>query len=209
MSALITASASIVVAVLAFLLNRWGQATQERRQARLDRVNTQLRELYGPLHFWVEVNERIWESLRASHLPPQRERRPDVVPEAWRAWRAHALMPANRRMRDLILEHADLIAETEIPELLSTFCAHVLALEVALTPASRPDYEQALIGHPGAAYVSYVRDTFVLLKSEQHRLLETHRRAVIVAIPGAGPRRLSVRVAHIPGGTAPALPDPN
>lgn len=172
-AAVITASASILVAVLAYLLNQRGQVLQERRRARLDRVNAQLRELYGPLHAWLDVNERIWEVLRASHLPPRESRRPDADSATWRGWRDHSLMPANRRMRDLIVEHADLILESAIPVPLLTFCAHVSALEVAIETAS--PLEHALIGHPGAAYVSYVRDAFSALKAEQRQLLDASR----------------------------------
>jgi hypothetical protein len=68
-AAIITASASILVAVLVFILNLRAQVHQERRQARLARVSSQLRELYGPLNALVDVNERIWEALRESHLP--------------------------------------------------------------------------------------------------------------------------------------------
>ncbi|MFJ4651173.1 hypothetical protein ACIP5Y_07850 [Nocardia sp. NPDC088792] len=169
-AAVITASASILVAVLAYLLNQRGQVRQEHRRARLDRINAQLRELYGPLHAWLDVNEQIWEALRASHLPPKEERRPDADSASWRGWRDHALMPANRRMRDLIVQHADLILESATPAPLLTFCAHVSALEVAIETASPHDH--ALIGHPGNAYVSYVRDSFAALKTEQCRLLE-------------------------------------
>ena len=41
-AAVITASASILVAVLAFVFNQQAQLEQERRQARLARVNLQL-----------------------------------------------------------------------------------------------------------------------------------------------------------------------
>lgn len=71
-AAVITASASILVAVLVFTLNQRAQIRQERRQARLARINSQLRELYGPLNALVDVNERIWEALHDSGLPPER-----------------------------------------------------------------------------------------------------------------------------------------
>ena len=172
-AAIIAAAASVLVAVLAFILNQRGQASQERRQARLARINSQLRELYGPLHALVDVNERIWESLRETRLPPREERRDDVVWKDWRRWRDHALMPANIRMRDLIIEHADLLAETAIPEPLQEFCAHVTSLEVLLSAEAEGLREPPLIRHPGAPYVTYVRDTFVRLKHEQQQLLRT------------------------------------
>jgi hypothetical protein len=172
-AAIIAASASVVVAVLAFILNQRGQASQERRQANLARVNSQLRELYGPLHALVNVNERIWESLRETGLPPQAERRADVVSNEWRRWRDRALMPANLKMRDLIIDHADLLAETVTPEPLQEFCAHVSSLEVLLFAEAEGLREPPLIRHPGASYVTYVRDAYARLKHEQQELLRT------------------------------------
>jgi hypothetical protein len=75
-AAVITASASVLVAVLVFVLNQRAQIRQERRQARLARVNSQLRELYGPLNALVEVNERVWDALRDSGLPGKADRSP-------------------------------------------------------------------------------------------------------------------------------------
>ncbi|MFE3188035.1 hypothetical protein ACFXHA_03445 [Nocardia sp. NPDC059240] len=171
-AAIITASASIIVAVLAFLLNQRGQLVQEQRRARLERISSQLCDLYGPLHAWVEVNERIWEALRATHLPTEHDRRPDADSPIWREWRDHALLPANRKMRDLIVERADLLSETGVPEPLLTFCAHVSALEVTVK-SSPPTYQRTLIRHPGSDYITHVRETFAALKAEQHRLLDS------------------------------------
>lgn len=175
-AAVITASASIVVAVLVFILNQRAQIRLERRQARLTRINSQLRELYGPLNALVDVNERIWEALRESRLPSQAERRPDADAKDWLRWRDHALMPVNRQMRDLIMDHADLLVEADVPEPLLDFCAHVTSMEVILAGEAEGLKERTLIGHPGSAYVAYVRDTFSSLKSEQQHLLPTMNR---------------------------------
>jgi hypothetical protein len=171
-AAVITASASVVVAVLVFVLNQRGQVRQELRQARLARISSQLRELYGPLNALVNINEQIWETLRETYLPPMAERRKHADSEDWRRWRDHALMPANRTMRDLIIEHADLLAETDIPKPLQDFCAHVASLEVTLSAEANGLAERPMIHHPGAAYVTYVRDTFTRLKIEQRKLLD-------------------------------------
>ena len=170
-AAVITASASILVAMLVFILNQHAQFRQEHRQARLGRVSSQLRELYGPLNALVDVNERNWEALRESRLPPRAERQPEVGTEDWRRWRDHALMPANLRMRDLIIEHADLLVETEVPQALRDFCAHVTSLEIVVVAEAEGSKEASLIQHPGAAYVSYIRSTYEHLKDEQQRLL--------------------------------------
>jgi hypothetical protein len=172
-AAVITASASILVAVLVFILNQRAQIRQERRQARLARINSQLRELYGPLNTLVEINERIWEALRESRLPSQSERSPEAGTEDWRRWRDRALNPINHKMRDLIVDHADLLVETDVPQPLRDFCAHVASLEIVLAAEAENVKERALIGHPGAAYVNYVRETFGALKHAQQHLLQS------------------------------------
>jgi hypothetical protein len=191
-TAVITASASIVVAVLVFLLNRQSQYQFERRQALLTRVNAQLRELYGPLHALVRVNEMVWKSLRDSSVLPASDKRADAGQLSeyelgtWKAWLNQSLMPANMRMRDLILEHADLIIEAETPDPLLAFCAHVSVYEVLLHPEteSGPAAGGRLIGHPGDIYVDYVDRSFAVLKAEQARLL---------SLTGISRRRLPLR----------------
>jgi len=73
-AAVITASTSVVVAVLVFVLNIRSQQLLERHRAQLDRLNSQLRKLYGPLYALVDVNEHLWNALRDSILPPAAER---------------------------------------------------------------------------------------------------------------------------------------
>ncbi|WP_369144010.1 hypothetical protein [Streptomyces sp. R44] len=170
-AAIITASASIVVAVLAFLLTQRAQIRQERRQARLARINSQLRELYGPLNTLIESNERVWEALRVSFLPAQDERDPTANSSEWQRWRDQALVPTNRRMRDLIIERADLIVEPEVPHPLRDFCAHVLALEISILEEAEGLHRRALIAHPGSAFNEYVQGSFDRLKKEQEKLL--------------------------------------
>lgn len=170
-AAIITASASIIVAVLAFLLSQQSQLRQERRQARLTRINCQLRELYGPLNALVDSNERVWSSLRSSFLPAQGERDPFIDSPEWRKWRDEVLIPTNRRMRDLITEHADLIIESEVPNSLREFCAHVLALEISVLEEVEGVRRRSLIGHPGEEFVDYVNASFTRLKGEQNKLL--------------------------------------
>jgi hypothetical protein len=180
-AAVIAASASVLVAVLVFVLNQREQIRQERRQARLTRLSSQLRELYGPLNAMVDVNERIWEALRDFELPPQTERRPEAGTDSWRRWREGALMPTNRKMRDLIVEHADLLVETEVPQALRDFCAHVTSIEIVIAAETKGMTEPPLISHPGAAYVTYVRNCFTALKLEQRKLLRMMDKSAQVA----------------------------
>ena len=176
--AIITASASVVVVMVAFVANQVAHLRNERRQARLARVNDQLRNLYGPLHALVSVNERLWQTMRAALLPDREKRQAGPLTveqsEEWQRWLQQGLMPANVRMRDLIVEHADLIAEDDMPAALQDFCAHVASYEVHLAQPAGSRRQRALIAHPGMPFVTYVRDGFTSLKAEQAKLL--HRR---------------------------------
>jgi len=170
-AAVITASASLIVALLVFSLNQWAQIRQGRKLARLHRLGSQLRELYGPLNALVNINEVIWEGLRLDHLPSQIDRSPEAGTSEWQRWRDYALLPANCKMRDLIVEHADLLEGVDMPTPLRDFCAHVAALEFVVASDAEGTRQSTLIGHPGEPFVAYLRDTFSHLKREQQRLV--------------------------------------
>jgi hypothetical protein len=80
-------------------------------------------------------------------------------------------MPVNRKMRELIIERADLLVESEVPQPLKDFCAHVSSLEVVLAAEKDGARVGTLIQHPGAAFVTYVENSYLDLKKEQRRLL--------------------------------------
>jgi hypothetical protein len=184
-AAVITASASVVVAVLAFLLNQRAAVRSERRRAQLERVHSQLRELYGPLQALVDVNERLWDALHDTGVRDEtKHERPggdvdDAAQKRWDRWLDRALMPANVRMRDLIMANADLVIESGMPEPLLGFCAHVAASEVALAKDSFdvPGGRRSIIRHPGNPYIEYVRTSFQSLKAQQALLLTEGRLA--------------------------------
>lgn len=170
-TAIITACASVVVAVLVFILNQQAQLRQERRKAQLVRINEQLRELYGPLNALVNVNEQIWESLRAAGLPQKEQRAANPPWNDWKIWHEYALLPANMKMRDLIISHADLLVESEVPLPIQAFCAHVTSQEVLFKSANEGVNIGSLIPHPGEPYIDYVQESFTRLKMEQYRIL--------------------------------------
>ena len=182
--AVFTASVSVTVAVMVFVLNQWGQARGERRQARLQRVNAQLRDLYGPLKALADANEEVWDAMRDSHLPDVDTRRSgpavrDQDSRDWTDWLTHALMPTNRRMREVIVGNAHLLIEPELPRPLRAFCAHVAALEVALARSAGAGHgplEPTLIHHPGRALAEYLDASYASLRQEQEVLIPGPRR---------------------------------
>jgi hypothetical protein len=91
--AVIAASAALCIAVLGALLSYISARRLERRQARLERLNAQLQEFYGPLY-------AIFQAQRIAHLRFVDTLRPgsstlfapDVAPldeeelRLWRLW---------------------------------------------------------------------------------------------------------------------------
>jgi len=91
---LITASASIVVVLAVFVASQFAQLLNERLQAAPVRMNSRLREPYGPLSALVAVNEQLWAAMRGTWLP---RRQSDCLSEGeskrWQRWLLYGLMP--------------------------------------------------------------------------------------------------------------------
>jgi hypothetical protein len=175
-AAIITASVTALVAIIGIVASQVAQRETERRQARLERVNAQLRELYGPLFALSEVNEAIWRRSREVWLPSTEVRRSgsELSPghrDEWNDWFRNVFMPTNRAMRDLIVAHAELLIETEMPGPLMDLCAHVAAYEIVLLETSPDLKREPLFRHPGAPFVDYTRSSFAALKAQQRALL--------------------------------------
>jgi hypothetical protein len=175
---LVTAIASVLIAVLAYVLNQRGELARARRQARLDRVDAQLRDLYGPLLVLVESNERTWDAFRRQHLPPAEVRRRGVElteeqRKLWRRWVLTVFLPSARRMREVIVAHGDLFIEDRIPGVVLDFCAHIASYDVTVAAWEAGEEEKVLVSHPGADFVTYVRESYQDLKEAQAEVLRS------------------------------------
>ncbi|MFD8979373.1 hypothetical protein [Streptomyces sp. NPDC059564] len=166
----------ILIAVLAYVLNQRGEIRRSKRQAHLDRINSQLRDLYGPLLVLVEANERTWDAFRERHLASREEREQaagltEEQSRLWRRWVLTVLVPTARQMRDVVLAHGDLFIEDEIPQLVLDFCAHVSSYEVAIVEWEAGEPGDVLVRHPGKGLARYIRDAYRSLKTAQAEVL--------------------------------------
>jgi hypothetical protein len=155
-----------------------------QRKDRLERVNRQLSELYGPLLALHAANERLWQEFRARYRPQGPFWAPADPPgatetDAWRLWMTTVFMPLNREMQNVVVRNADLLRESEgIPSCLLDLCAHVAGYE---TVAERwrigkfdpvdMDLNVSVVNYPQVALTAYVEGAFRELKAEQTRLL--------------------------------------
>ena len=128
--AAVAASAAICVAVLGALLSYLYTRRLERRKARLERLNAQLREFYGPLY-------AIFEATRIAHLRFVNTLRPGsttlfapVLPplnvgvlRLWRLWALSTHQHRSTPAYEVIINKAHLLIEDEMPQCLLDFYA--------------------------------------------------------------------------------------
>jgi hypothetical protein len=160
-----------------------------RRKDCLERINRQLGEFYGPLHALNMAAMRAWTELQQRHALWGAdvfftEAEADAMPrftaaeaETWRLWMTDVFMPLNRRMVEIVVNHADLLIETSIPQCLQDLCAHVVCFEAVLgrwqaeeSPSSERCDNKSVILFP-ETLAPYVEDRFIRLKRDQARLL--------------------------------------
>jgi hypothetical protein len=169
-----------------------------RRKDQLERVNDQLKELYGPLLALVSAANSSWAVFRSqyrrgigefwSQNPPPTES--DAI--AWRSWMTTVFMPLNRQMRDCIVAKAHLIDGEEMPKCLLTLSAHVSAYEPILAQWDRHDFSEhtPAISFPRQAMLTYAQSKFMTLKKLQQDLLRSTYPMAELAVRPKSSRRV-------------------
>lgn len=177
MTTWITTAASLLVAVLAGLFAYRNNQLLHRRHARLERVNSQIGEFYGPLFSIIEANHAAWDRFRKEVRTgdhPLFENGPLTPEEAtiWIQWMLTVFMPSNRRMYELVVTRAHLLLGEQMHQSVLDFCAHVAYYEVLVSRWKVDDYSELTspLEWP-AGFREYVRKSFADLKSQQQKLL--------------------------------------
>jgi hypothetical protein len=81
--------------------------------------------------------------------------------------------PIHDEMLSIITKNADLLIESDLPEPLQLFCAHVAAYKVVFERWSKNDFSEytSVMNYPTSTMAEYLEASFKRLKSEQARLL--------------------------------------
>ena len=180
----IVALVGVVVAVIGYFVTYRTNLRLAQRNDRLERINRQLSEFYGPLLALTRASGQSWQAFRQRYRPPGSESfwksdpsptREDAI--AWRLWMTTVFMPVHQRMMDLVLSRADLIEEPDMPPCLMALCAHVAGYQAVLKEWETAEISVArqdnisVVNFPGQELAEYAATTFGRLKSEQADLL--------------------------------------
>ena len=127
----------VCVAAIGYIVKYRTDLQLAQRNDRLERINRQLSDFYGPLLAHTRSSNVSWRAFRKRYRtgsgsfwinpPPTRE---DVV--AWRLWMTTVFMPMSQRMMEIVLNRADLIEEPEMPPCLLALCAHVAGYQAVI-----------------------------------------------------------------------------
>ena len=173
-----TVAFAILSGVAGFLAKGIYDLWAARRKERLERVNLQLKLLYGPLYALNQAGRLAWDAFRSRTRPGGSFFRSDPPPnseelEAWRRWMLTVFQPIHDEMLSTITKNADLLIEGDLPEPLQLFCAHVAAYKVVFERWSKDDFAEytSVMNYPTVEMARYLERSFKSLKSEQARLL--------------------------------------
>lgn len=174
----------VLVAAVGYVVKHASDLRLAQRNDRLERINRQLSLFYGPLLALTRSSEESWAAFRRRYRPGGEESfwrleppptREDVL--VWRLWMTTVFMPVSERITQLVIEHADLIEEPEMPPCLLAVCAHVAGYQAVIKQWESDDVSLArednlsLVNFPGQELAAYAATRFGQLKAEQAALL--------------------------------------
>lgn len=146
-------------------------------KAQLERVNSQLKYLYGPLYSTTYAQERVWREFRLRNRPNQPYWGTSTPPsdneaKEWRLWMKNVFMPLNLKMEKIILDNTDLLVEDIIPENLLDLLAHIEGYRATLAKWENNDFNEhtSFFNYP-TGIEKYSRSSYVVLKKKQSELL--------------------------------------
>jgi hypothetical protein len=176
-----TLSVTVMLAFVGYLATYLNNLRLAQRKDRLERVERQLRDLYGPLLSVSESSTRAWQAFRSKYRPgrgfwrlnDQHDEPTADEAAAWRAWMTSVFTPLNEETARVITAHADLIEEPEMPECLLELYAHVAAYRPIVERWRTGDFSEhaPLLNFPTDSLLKYARGHYRSLKREQASLL--------------------------------------
>jgi hypothetical protein len=167
----VTLAVTVLVAVGGYVTKYLHDLRISERKDRLERLNRQLSEFYGPLYALSLAGAAAFDALTKYWKLNPRAR--PLHERPWEIWLRDIFMPLNRRMVSIVIEKADLLDEDEMPPALLDLCAHVYAYEAVLKQWEEGDRSQrtSVIAFPKEGLHTFVSKEFPRLKAEQIELI--------------------------------------
>jgi hypothetical protein len=178
LSSWLPASATVCAAFVAVLFAYRNNLQLHQAQERLNWINTQLRDLYGPMYSICEAGQVAWDQFRKEVQldggEPAIGDLTGVYRESFMSWMRNVFMPANRRLYELIVSRSHLLVGERMPDTYKQFCAHVAAYEVILYRWEQCDESMITASTPfPSGFREEIQAAFIRLKRQQQELLKS------------------------------------
>ncbi len=151
-----------------------------RNKDRLELVNRQLSELYGPLYMASQAGEIAYKELlqkygrKKDFFEEGHENPPQKELDEWIVWVKNIFLPLNDLREKIIIEQAHLIIENSAPRCLLDFVTHVVGYKAILVRWEKGDFsEKWSIKDFPRDLTEYAENSYHDLKKQQARLLNS------------------------------------
>jgi hypothetical protein len=178
------AASFLAPALAGYLFTYYNAKAADERKARIERVNDQVRLLYGPLLAAVHAARAAHAAMVRGHSPDgsvaafaAAARADPAGPEgaAYRHWMREVLQPLNERAAAAIVGHVDLLEGAAVEPALLQFVAHVSAYRVCLKRWAEGALDEwSAVPYPDAL-PEYAEREFKRVKRRQAELLGIRR----------------------------------
>lgn len=172
----------VILALGGYLFTYFYGKRQEQRKNRLERINRQLDELYGPMLAIVQSSQQAWECFLAKHNDNpkfyKKENNPTSEEVAeFHKWMASVFMPNNEKLYAIITNNTSLMVEDEIPKVLLDLFAHIMEFKINFMERKGEHDEVAESNrkYHGQELLHYCEDKFRGLKTEQIAIIKQGR----------------------------------
>ena len=175
-------ASSIIVATGSWIFTYLHGKRAITREAELDRVNDQLRLLYGPLYARLAASDAAWNAFWSRHRPSHGQSsyfHPDYKltaeeQERWRLWMTEVFHPLNKSLEAIIVSHSDLIEDGVMPSAFVSVLAHIATYDAVIAAWEKGDFSHytSVLNFPGKELAETVQPTYKKLLDKQQRLIK-------------------------------------
>ena len=169
---------TVLLAISGYAFTHWHDSKKAQRRANLDRINRQIRDLYGPAYVLLESSYRTFRTFRQTCRPNGNFFDPeDPASEselkAWRNWVSGVFQPVNEQLVDTIFTSSDLLIDETLPDALLQAVSHVHAQRALIARWTEGDFldHQPPIDMPIDALRRWARAGYIELRQQQRDLL--------------------------------------
>jgi hypothetical protein len=170
---------TVALAFIGYVVKYYSDSDLAVRKDKLERINRQLKDLYGPLYGMGSADDAVWKAFMKKYAPNKKNFfDPPVTSydeEVWRNWMMNVYQPLNERMVNTITNNTDLMVENCFPQTFKDLCAHEESYKAVIARWKNHDFTSstALLDYNANAFMRYITNAYDSLKKEQNSLLKS------------------------------------